>query len=368
MNSKIKDSFLLLLKMGLWDKNYNHYPNFPLTNEEWSLIYRISISQTVEGLVYEGILHLPKEYFPPNDILFRWTARIDTIERVNNRMRKTLAALAVGFKKHNIDFLLLKGLGFAANYAKPNMRVSGDIDLYFKSIADYDAANKLVATNGCQVNKGDHHSVAYLFNKTDIEHHTKMIDIFNPFAQRYIKKLIEREDKHTQAIEFEGEIVTLPSHLINQVQANAHILKHYLGFGIGLRQLCDVARLCYNDGKMIDVSELKVIYKKLGISKWMNALHNLLVKDLGLPPAYLPYPIEKDYDTRLVLQDILNSGNFGFHDIRFNKNNADISKRENKRNNYLKRILPHTYRLIGMAPYEVIWYPINKFYTKITGN
>lgn len=368
MNDKIKDSFLLLLKMGLWDKDETNYPNFPLSNEEWSLIYGMSISQTVEGLVYEGILHLPKEYSPPSDLLFRWTARVDSIERINKRMRKTIASLAKGFKRNNIEFVLLKGLGFAEHYVKPDVRISGDVDFFFKTKTDYNNANKLLVERGYKLNKGDHQSVAYIFNNTDIEHHTRMIDIFNPFAQSFIKELLEREKSFPQLVEFDGETVEMPSYILNQVQANAHILKHYLGFGIGLRQICDVARLCYKKQEGMDVSELKSIYSKLGIGKWMNAVHNLLVKDLGLDPNKLPYPLEEDYDTKPILQDILDSGNFGFHDVRYRKDKEDISKRYNKRDNILKRILPHTLKLMGLAPNEVIWYPVNKFYTKVTGN
>lgn len=368
MNEKIKDSFLLLLKMGLWDNYETDYPNFPLNHQEWSLIYEGSVSQTVDGLVYEGILHLPKEYFPPNDILFRWTAKVEYIERGNKRMRKTLAALAKGFKKNNIEFVLLKGLGLAENYLKPQLRVSGDLDLYFKNKTDYKKANQLLIDHGYKLNKGDHQSKAYVFNHTEIEHHTRMIDIYSPFARSYIKELIEKEDSLLQVIEIEGEAIAIPSYILNQVQTNAHILKHYLGFGIGLRQFCDVARLCYSKTEDTDVSELKSIYKKIGIGKWMNVMHNFLVKELGLPEDRLPYPLEKDYNTQPILQDVLHSGNFGFHDIRYQDEKGNISKRNNKRDNILKRILPHTFKVLTLAPNEVIWYPINKFYTKVTGN
>jgi hypothetical protein len=368
MNQKIRDAFLFLLKQGLWGKRIEPKSSFNMNKEEWSLIYQISLSQTVEGLVYEGVLLLPNEFYPPYEILLRWTAKIDSIERFNKKVRNSLSILADGFVKNNIAFLLLKGTGLAENYNKPLLRVSGDIDLYFPSIEDYNNANSLLQARGAVINKGDHHSVFYIFNNVEIEHHTKMIDVFNPFCQKYIKDLIQREINNKKTLIINGQQIFLPSYTLSQVQANAHILKHYMGFGIGLRQICDVARLCFVKEESFIGDELKSIYIKLGLERWMNAVHNLLVKDLGLEESKLPYPIEKDYDTYPIMNDIFNSGNFGFHEIRYRDRQSNLSERYYKRDNIYKRVLPHIIKSINLAPSEVFWYPMNKLYTKLTGN
>src|SRR5690606_16607127 len=281
MDKKIKDAFLFLLKQGLWGKRIEPISAFNMNKEEWSLIYQISLSQTVEGIVYEGVLLLPNEYYPPYEILLKWTAKIDSIERFNKKVRNSLSILADGLIQNNIKFLLLKGLGLADNYNKPLLRVSGDIDLYFPTLEDYNNANSLLRTKGIIINKGDHHSVFYIFNNVEIEHHTKMIDVFNPFRQKYIKDIISSEFENNRSLLINEKQILTPSYTLSQVQANAHILKHYLGFGIGLRQICDVARLCYVKDESFDGQKLKSIYIKLGLERWMNVIHNLLVKDLG---------------------------------------------------------------------------------------
>ena len=64
MNKRVKDSFLLLLRMGLWGAGKEQLSIFPLSKSEWTLVYEVSLSQTVEGIVYEGMLLLPNEYYP----------------------------------------------------------------------------------------------------------------------------------------------------------------------------------------------------------------------------------------------------------------------------------------------------------------
>ena len=365
MTNKIQDAFLILLKMGLWNEYNSSISEFSLNAEDWSLIFEVAVSQTVEGIVYEGILLMPSNLFPPHDLLFRWTARLDTIERNNKKMRETISVLSKGFQKNNIDFILLKGLGLAENYHNPLSRVSGDIDLFFCNKDLFNKANQLLTSRNYKVYPGDHHSTFYTFNGVEVEHHTKMVDIFNPFRQKYIDRLL-REDKPC-FLEFHGATVRIPSYILNQVQANAHILKHYMGFGIGLRQFCDIARLCFKKPESFDGEKLRNIYKTLKIDSWMNVIHNFMVNELGLPKNKLPYQIESSIDTSWLMHDVLASGNFGFHDVRFRNGEANLSERYDKRDNAHKRILPHIKRLIRYAPYEVIWYPVNKIYTKISG-
>ena len=113
MNKKIKDAFLFLLKQGLWGKRIEPLSAFNMNKEEWSLIFQISQSQTVEGLVYEGVLLLPNEFYPPYEILLRWTAKIDSIERFNKKVRNSLSILADGLTQNNIKFFTIKGFRFS---------------------------------------------------------------------------------------------------------------------------------------------------------------------------------------------------------------------------------------------------------------
>lgn len=366
-DSIIKDSFLTLLRMGLWGKREESLLHFPLDEQQWNVVWEIAVSQTVEGIVYEGVLLLPVELMPPQALLLRWVARMDTIERYNKKLREVCSILQKGFRGNGITCILLKGLGLGANYNNPNARVGGDIDLYFPKESFFEQANKLVASKKVKVHKGDHHSTLYSFRGVMVEHHTRMIDIFNPFVRKYLKQIQADELEKCLSLRIEDVDITIPSNVLAHVQANAHILKHYMGFGVGLRQFCDVARLSVVSDIMANKSRLQTIYKEIGLERWMRLVYTFLVENLGLPAECSLYPLKENSDTKKLLRDILESGNFGFHDMRFREENARRTDRYIKRDSIVRRIVPHILFLMRYVPQEVFWFPIFKVATKLIG-
>ena len=94
---------------------------------------------------------------------------------------------------------------------------------------------------------------------------------------------------------------------------NSHVMKHAIGRGVGLRQLCDVARAYHTCHKEIDYDHLKGIYHDAGIEKWSILLHAFLLKYLGLPGEEQPYENLEHVDTTPLSAIIAQGGNFGQH-------------------------------------------------------
>lgn len=57
-----------------------------------------------------------------------------------------------------------------------------------------------------------------------------------------------------------GLDVRIPSPVLNLLLQSLHILKHALGWGIGLRQLCDMARSCYKLHDEVESEEMKRLH------------------------------------------------------------------------------------------------------------
>lgn len=95
------------------------------------------------------------------------------------------------------------------------------------------------------------------------------------------------------------------SPLLNHLCVNAHILKHLLMFGIGLRQICDSARICKAYYGRVDGQKLQKAYKKVGLYSWMQQFNHLLVSDLGMPVNYLPFPLKLGNNSHWILQEVL---------------------------------------------------------------
>lgn len=366
MLDKVRESFLKLLRIGLWNDVKFSVGFAALESEEWEIVYKMSVAQTVEGLVYEGIMKLPDHLLPSHNQLLKWVIRIDLIERLNERNEKVLAHLSLFLKKNEVDFMLLKGAGLGKLYPIPTRRIPGDIDLYFNGKKSYERALSLIKSKGIIVEKGALKSCNYLINQVEVEHHSRLFDIMNPFKQGYLKDIEKKEVGESIEYIFENQKVKTPSYFLSHIQANAHILKHILGFGIGLRQFCDVARLCYVSKNNIDGKALLLVYKKLGIDNFMNLMYDFLVRQLGLDSRYLPYlPAVKLDSSNWLMNEVLEVGNFGFYDKRYSDNDEVDNKPNYERNNMIKRVVPNWIKTFKLAPYETICFPLSKIIDKI---
>lgn len=359
-DSIIYRPFMELLRAGLWSCKPD-LTLFPLSEGQWTEIRKVGLRQTVSAIVYDGMLCLPEAYLPPLEILMIWTAEVEFIERRNKSMDRAVAQLHQLFTKEQISLVLLKGQGLASFYNRPEHRVCGDIDWYIPIADDRKMAEKLLTNQKIKVMKQAGFSQLYVYNGVQVEHHSRLLDCHNPFVRRYIRDLEDREAANSMRISLCGEEVTLPSVLLSYLQVNLHILKHMLSFGIGLRQLCDAARLYYVLNDQVDGEELKFIYSKLGIYRWIQVLNTLLVSEFGLTPEYLPFQQEPHSRYEWMMQEIWTCGNFGFYDTRYGGHNSISGKRRHAWLHLFRRFRLHLY----FAPKETLWFPISQLVSHI---
>ncbi len=312
IETKLHKSFFALLRAGLWNTTLDLSP-FPLNEKDWEVIYSWARMQTVEAIVYDGVMQLPDELLPPQLLLMRWTVQVDFIEHRNKMMNACMEELAELFEEQHIDFFLLKGQGISACYEVPSHRVCGDIDWFFPTASDFNGARRLIASKGIRMVRQTRFSIAYEWKGVLVEHHKHMLDIHNPLVASFLKFLQESELGNAVILRRKGMHIKMPSPLLNHLCVNAHILKHLLMFGIGLRQICDSARICKAYHGRFDARKLRKAYQKAGLYTWMQEFNHLLVSDLGMPVSYLPFPLVTRNRSSWILQEVLDGGNFGFY-------------------------------------------------------
>ena len=156
--------FYILLRSGLWGNDIDDIDKFhDIDADLWSDIYRISQVQTVQGIVYDGILKLPYNLMPPDKVLMRWVADVDIIERDNIRMNSVIGSLDSFWSSLSLNPVLLKGQGVASFYNKPEMRMSGDIDIYFPDNGDLSKAVNYLLDKGIDVNRQSDGTFVFVF-------------------------------------------------------------------------------------------------------------------------------------------------------------------------------------------------------------
>ena len=313
----VRAALLALLRGGLWEQDVKPHSCFPLSHDSWEEVFLLSKQQTVTGVTFRGLHHLPDGMLPPESLLLRWMAAADGIERKNKEMNLALDSLLTLFARHGLHPILQKGQGLASLYAYPLLRECGDIDLYFVDEKEFESASDSIQAQGIRLVRKADGSLMYSWHGVPVEHHIRLVDLYHPH-HRYPKTGSAWGFRDTVLPAASGLRVTVPAPSLNLLLQYAHILKHALGRGIGLRQLCDLALSCdrWHTDLMPDV--LKGVCRQAGLTKWVSLLHAFLTERLGLASDRLPYP-ETAANTQPLLEIIWRGGNFGHQAYRLTR-------------------------------------------------
>lgn len=228
-----------------------------------------------------------------------------------------LDSLLTLFARHGLHPILQKGQGLASLYAYPLLRECGDIDLYFVDEKEFESASDSIQAQGIRLVRKADGSLLYSWQGIPVEHHIRLIDLYHPPHNTKKTDLIWEFRRMALSTASDLE-VTVPAPSLNLLLQYAHILKHALGRGIGLRQLCDLALSCdrWHTDIMPDV--LKGVCRQAGLTKWVSLLHAFLTERLGLASDRLPYP-KTAANTQPLLEIIWRGGNFGHQAYRLTR-------------------------------------------------
>ncbi len=351
LNPDIK-ILLSLLRAGLWECEPDDLTIFPLDRNTWKRIYQLSFQQTVTGLVYRGMCRLPDNYLPPVDLLAKWVARIDAIECYNQKMNAVLGELMSVFEAEGVKPVLQKGQGIASLYAYPLLRQCGDIDLYFYDTRQWHKASECIKNLGIMPIYSADGGLHYSWKGVIVEHHIHLFDIVSPWKQKTLKELENKFGYVSSSSIIKGNTeILLPAPVLNMLLLNAHILKHFLGRGIGLRQLCDLARTygCWKDE--VQKVDMKMIYDKLGMLDWNEVLHGFLTEYLGLPSMDLPYQSSNYRHPYVLMERVLEGGNFGQFGIESTVDDVTWKRKVHTMWAFGK----HLKKSCALCPEEAIW-------------
>ena len=339
---KVQAVLLGLLRSELWERG-DAAALCPLTAAEWNRLFRYAQKHTIEGVVFGGLQRMPENLLPPRELLLKWTVRIDQVERRNRHISDAMKVQLQHFAAAGIQPVLLKGIGAAACYPIPAHRISGDVDWYFESAADFKQANALMGRR-----------IQYCWQGIVVEHHQRMFDIHNPCCLAYLNRLQRQFRAEQLEFDLQGSPLKLPAPILMMVQVNTHILKHLLSFGIGIRQLCDAARIYHTYKSMVSGQELKAIFRRLGILRWIDLLHAVLVRFIGLPQTDLPFPLPAGIAADWMMEDIWLAGNFGLQDARFESQPATDGRRRQAG----QRVGANLRKYFRYAPMEALSFPV----------
>lgn len=293
-------ALLTLLRSGLWNRPPDSPELFPLSTDEWQEVFEKSRSHTVSAIVADSLEHLPENQLPPDGILASWAVESDRIERLNGTMANVTALLSEIYR--NLRPVCFKGQECASLYARPSSRECGDIDLYFNDIG---ASEAVARQHGYVPEHKPDGSFTYAVQGIVVEHHQSYIDLCAPRKRKWLRSLDVNPGFETGN---GGMLRPVPA--LNLLVLHSHVMKHAFGRGVGLRQICDLARAYYSYDGMYDADELRDMYRKAGLTSWTRMVHSFLTDYLGLGKEFLSYA-EPHADASEFLRRVMLAGNFG---------------------------------------------------------
>jgi len=305
-----QQAFFVLLRCGLWETAPCVPSLFPLSEGEWKMVYDESRRQTVQGLLFRGFQQLPEQLFPPQALVMRWLADTAAAEQTYRQSveatRRTWRLLhGAGLKP-----VLQKGLAVGMHYEHPEERVYGDVDWH---VADMAAAEELLRSQGIDSERRADESLSFYCHNTVVELHPQLIDLQNPGHAYALGLLLDDGQPVLQTVAPDITVST-PSVMQTLVMLQAHILKHVVTVGIGLRQFCDLARAYHVLHRRADDGRLIEYYCRLDMLRWTQLTHTFLYHYLGMPAQELPCLPDAPQNACLRLaRAVLRWGNFGQH-------------------------------------------------------
>lgn len=302
-----QEAFFLLLRCGLWEQAPDCQALFPLSDDEWQAVYDEARRQAVQGLLYRGFQQLPIPFFPPQALVMRWVADADVVEQTYHQSLRATTQSWQLLCQSGQQPLLQKGLAVGLLYEHPEERVYGDVDWY---VGDMAAAKTLLEQRGIKTEHAADRSMSFTMDGVQIELHPQLIDM----QQRRPSDRSADEATTMELALPDGTHIATPAPLPTLLMLEAHILKHVVTVGIGLRQFCDLARAYHALYRQADGSRLADSYRRLGLERWTQLSQTFLHQYLGTPLEELPTQrLASDKACRRLARAILRWGNFGQH-------------------------------------------------------
>ena len=352
-----------------WSSSFEKDPS----PELWHRLYSMAKHQTLLGVLNAGVHRLPPKQLPPEQILERWDLLADRIGEIYDRHERQVKELEGVLSGLGLRGCILKGTGLARLYPEPRRRHCGDIDLWVQGPRK--ALLEAFSQEFCV------HDILYqeckvdVFDDTVVELHFHPTKMYNPFCNARFQRWCdshspidphvglrppqddkechsEHPDCHSERSEGISPAIFYPSAEFNAVFCMAHMYRHYLTGGLGLRQMMDYYYVLRNLPEERRGAVMQTL-KRLGMARFTAATMLALRYNFGLEEEYLLCEPDRKRGPRLI-EDMIHAGNFGVLDKR---NRAADGER--KLGRFLRRNR-RTFSLLRYYPREVLWAPLSR--------
>lgn len=301
-----QDTFLQLVRLGIGHDSGNIAGVF-----DWNDIQSLAERQGLSAIIVDGVEKLPETQRPPKVVLLQWIGKtLQSYEYRYELYRRAIAELASFYNENGYKMMILKGYACSLGWPKPEHRPCGDIDIWlFGRQKEADAA--LVASFKIQdpsfnIDNGHHHHTMFYWRDFMVENHYDFVNVYAHKSSREIEKVFKQlGEDDTHYVELYGEKVYLPSPNLHALFLIRHMVIHFVGNDINLRQLIDWAFFVKNHTKEIDWQWLEGFLERYHMKDFFNCINAICVENLGFDVSIFPIVQFRPNLKDKVLKDVL---------------------------------------------------------------
>ena len=302
MNLRTDEQFYKLLRLSL--RLTQEFP-VDVSAETWRRLYQTAVRQSLVGICYQGVCLLPEGSKPPVEIAMQWASEAESIRGLNEQLYQEAARLTRKFAEKGRRTAILKGQANARLYPDKYARQPGDIDIWAEG--GRESVLALLPNH----EKPSYHHVHLPANENGVVvevHFRPSSGNFNPITNRRLQRWLKREILSASMVE-EGFCV--PSVRFALVMQLAHVQRHFLASGLGLRHVCDYYWLLQNSTAE-DLRVVAGLLKEFGLHHAAGALMWVIGKVLHLDSSLMLCEADS-YRGEWMLREIMVGGNFGWY-------------------------------------------------------
>lgn len=279
----IQELLLALLRAQLWLKPVDDI-KLPTTLDDWNALMDLAYKQTVVCFVSAACLRHKDVDNVPEEIREEMQAVIEENKKIHEHHNEVLVELIIFFEGHGLHPVLLKGQGLAQMYPQPELRQCGDIDLYFQP-DEYEKAKEFIVSIEDRFekrHKEDYKHYESQYKGITVEIHRRVVKIPNPFANKRFLEYTDESMKHLLKYEIAGCMINIFGALYNITYVFIHMWNHFEGFGVSLRQLCDVVMIRRYFQDNVSDEEIQSVLSKMSFSLPWRICRCCFIDQLGL--------------------------------------------------------------------------------------
>lgn len=284
-----------------------------LEREDWPRLYQLARLHKLGAVVFGTLRSAPEFCAGNTPLAASW--RRETMAEIAGQARRTnrLLDVAKALERGGISYAVVKGAVCRALYSEPDLRPSGDEDVFIHA-ADRDACAGLFRAEGLEplyAGDGDH-VTHWLDRQTGLhlELHTALMPGGRPEETRLNQFFLDQLACTVSTPVQDGTVQTLcpTAHVLFLV---CHALKHFISGGFGIRTVCDVLKFAGRYGSEID---------KETVYSWLEAVRGRIFLDqlFSIGQDFLEFDVSgcgwafsAPPDAGNMLEDILDAGIYG---------------------------------------------------------